>query len=111
MKINLDEMMRTLDGTPIEDSGRALRLKDVLVTACLTPLEVDRHQTGLAYRLYTLAHQLQFGGEVDLEASDAAFLQQRVEAVGFPPLTVGQVTDWLNGRSAPSAKGNLSAAA
>src|SRR6202008_1977076 len=58
---------------------------------------------GLAYRLYTLANLVHVGGELDIEAADAAFLQQRVETVGFSPLAVGQLTDLLNARSGPTA--------
>jgi hypothetical protein len=99
MKINLDEPIRTLDGEPVQEGGKQVLAKDILVGACLTPLDSDRQQPGQAYRLYTLAHQLNPGGAVDLDASDIAFLQQRVEALGFPPLTVGQITDLLNGRA------------
>jgi hypothetical protein len=78
--------------------------KDVLLTARLAQLDSDRQQHGLGYRLYALTPRLKDGGPVDLDAADAAFLQQRLEAVGFPPLTLGQMTDLLNGRTGPSAE-------
>jgi hypothetical protein len=99
MKVDVDEPIRNINGEPAQENGKILLSKDILLTACLSPLESDRHQQGLAYRLYTLAHKLKDGGILDFEAADASFLQQRVEAVGFPPLVVGQLTDLLNARS------------
>lgn len=111
MNIDTDAPIRMLDGTPVQEGGKPLLIKNVLVTACLTPLDSDRQQQGLAYRLYNLAQQLNAGGAVDVAAEDAAFLQQRVEAVGFPPLTVGQVCDLLNGRPDKAAGANTQKAA
>lgn len=98
MDIHFDTPIRNLDGQPVLEGNVPLLAKDIVITACLTPLEGDRQQAGLGYRLYTLARRLHDGGVVDLTAEDAAFLLQRVEAIGYPPLTVGQMTDLLNGR-------------
>lgn len=103
MKINVDQPLLTLDGQPVVEGGKPVLVKDVLLMACLASLETDRQQQGLAYRLYTLANLVHAGGELDIEAADAAFLQQRVEAVGFSPLAVGQLTDLLNARGGPTS--------
>lgn len=99
MKINVDTPFRNLDGTPVvrPDGNTPLTVKEVLITACINPQDQDRTVPGQSYRLYKLAQGLYAGGEVTIDPSDATFLRDRVESSGYPPMTVGQITDLLNG--------------
>jgi hypothetical protein len=105
MKIDLTQELKTFDGVPMrlsEEDDSPVTLKFVVADALLTQLPDDSTTKGLAYRLYTLAHLVNKGGEVDIEAGDVEMIKERIERIRSP-MVVGQSWDMLEGRSEPVA--------
>lgn len=112
MKIDFDAILKGLDGEnipsrpPVKDEDvrniAPLTLARACATALITPQQGDGDTPGLGYQLYTLAHRVKDGGEVDLPAEDVALLKSRVER-HYMPWVVGQVWDLLEGTDAAAA--------
>lgn len=110
-KINFDTILLAANGKPfpaatgaVDEQGAVLTedttLKMIAMNALLTPLRDDSATPNLAYRLYTLAHRLKDGGEVDLDAGQIQMLKTRVEQT-VSPWIVGVTWDLLDSRDAP----------
>lgn len=98
MKINVDEMLKTLDGKTMMDNdgkGNAIEasLKTLLVNAVLAPVKEDKGVDKV--RKYELAKMIFKGGEVDLTPEDIILIKKQV-GDNFAPIVVGQVFEMLS---------------
>lgn len=108
-KIDLEQILTTGEGEPIPIAPptaeaphpEPLTLKIVCLQALLTSQEGDAEVPTMGYRLYTLAHGVQKGGERDLTADDVALLKTRIARM-YSPWVVGRSWDMLEGREEPS---------
>lgn len=111
-KINLDTVLLSTTGKPFpahtgnfESDGTTpvvedTTLKFICMNALLTSQQHDAETPNLAYRLYTLAHKIKDGGEVDLDAGQIQLLKMRIEKTAAPWI-VGVTWDLLDSRDEP----------
>lgn len=79
----------------------ATELRHVVGQVLLHFFPTDHQTPMLKYRLYTLHHRVQDGGEHELDANDIDLIEKRSAALN-PVFVYGQVSDLLNGRSEPA---------
>ena len=85
------------DKKPIMQEDKKLTFGNVIATTLATPLEEDKGlvPTKVLHRM-KLAQQAYEGGEVELEAADAAEIQKRLAQTHIL-VVAGQVIEALNG--------------
>ena len=102
MKIKLDEILKTLDGQPIEEKRgeelKSLTLKDVCVNALLTLGQVDQKMTGSdRNERFLLALKINDCKEfVDLQSQEIVFVKDAIGKI-YLPLVVGRSYELLEG--------------
>lgn len=96
MKVNVDKVLKNIDGSNIKDvvDGKAVdaKLKTILVNAVLAP--VDKESGVDKVKKYELAKMIHKGKTIDLTSEDITMLKDAV-ALGYAPLIVGQVFEML----------------
>jgi hypothetical protein len=104
MNINFDAQLtgpnqEIIPSSP-EPGAPPMTLKDVCMSAVLTQMQGDAETKGQGYRLYTLAHKINAGGQVHVAAMDVVLIKDRIERI-FPPWIIGCAWDLLDPREVP----------
>ncbi|MDD5353300.1 MAG: hypothetical protein PHS93_09090 [Candidatus Omnitrophica bacterium] len=92
MKVNFNQPLKNLDGSPIKDGDKAITLKDVCANALLAVEEKADGKVKLEN--WTLAQLVYKGGELDLTAEQVVKIKDMV-AKSYTTLVVGQVLEIL----------------
>ena len=100
MKINVNQVLKALDGQTMKDNvnGEAIdaTVKMAIVNAVLSP--VDKETGVKKLEKYQLAQKVyNADGEVELSAEEITSIKKQVGEV-FPPIIVGQVFNLLEGK-------------
>jgi len=100
MKINVDQVLKNLDGSNLKDSvnGEVVDaiLQTALINAILAPSKDDNGVTKI--QKYELARKIYKGGEVELTSEEITVCKKAVEATYPSPLIVGQVVEMLENK-------------
>ena len=97
MLVNVNQVLKTLDGQTMKDSdgqGNAVdaTVKMVIVNAILSP---TKDESGVdKVKKYELAKKIYASDEVDLDEKEIALIKERV-GEGFAPIIVGQIFELL----------------
>lgn len=102
MKINTNQVLKSLSGEPLKDrndKGEMVdaTLKIAIVNALLASTQ-DKESGTNKIKKYELAKKIFQNDEIDLVAEDIALIKGRVGEV-YPPLLVGQINEILEGKS------------
>jgi len=97
MLVNVNQVLKTLDGQTMKDNdgkGNAIdaTVKMAIVNAVLSP--VDKESGIDKVKKYELAKKVFNTDEVDLNEDEIALIKERVGA-GFAPIIVGQIFELL----------------
>ena len=97
MKIDFDQPMLELDGSPIVDGGKTVTLKDVALRALTTPMDDDRAVNGeAAFKRLELARRVYKGGTQDVDPGEAVTIRDRAARI-FTVVISGQAYELLKG--------------
>lgn len=108
MKVNVDQLVRNLDGSPYKPTraacpqcgspaqiGDPMTVRSACVEALSTPLQSDREKTTMQkMELFDLAQKIYGAGDdgiVDLTAKEITVVQERVNQFYLAPPVVAQV--------------------
>lgn len=94
MKINVDQVLKAIDGSVMKDvdaKGAAIdaTLKLALVNAVLAPAEAEK------MKRYELYKRIKQGGDVELTSEEITLCKEAVDKTYPTPLVVGQVIEML----------------
>lgn len=104
MKVNLVKEFKTLDGKSIPSDPKnpessKMNLKDICITALLTPGENDEMSGEEKARRYNLSQDIYNAKEViDLKVEDVTLLKKLIGHI-YLPLIVGQAFKFLEGEA------------
>ena len=106
MIVRLEEKIRTLDGTPLQDmdknSGKMMELTAgmVMVEALLRPHASEERLSGMdKLKRFELARKIHGGREeIELAVEEVALIKELVGVKNFPVLIVGQMFGILEGK-------------
>lgn len=105
MIVRLEEKMRMLDGTPLQDvdrSGRPtdLTVRTIMVEALLRPHASEERLSGMdKLRRFELARKIHgIKDEIDLAVEEVVLVKELVGIKNFPVLIVGQMFGLLEGK-------------
>lgn len=100
MKIKLESIIKDLDDKPVlknkDESGEPMTLKDVILTALMTPLEQDKELDGNQKAgLFSLALSIKTGAD-ELTAEDIALVKSRIGKL-YTQIIVGRAFELIEG--------------
>jgi hypothetical protein len=103
MLVNVNQVLKTLDGQTMKDNdgkGNAIdaTVKMAIVNAVLSPVE---RESGIdKVKKFNLAQKIYGSDEIDLTAEEISLIKERVGDT-FAPIIVGQVWNILEGKNGP----------
>ena len=89
-KINLDKPLTTLDGQPLQEAGRELKMFHAVANA------LAQAQGQNAIKCYDLAVRFYSGAPVELDDSDLALVRDVMDKSAYFPLIKGPVLKELD---------------
>lgn len=98
MTVNMDAVLKTLNGEPLIDAGKPVTLKDVCVNALLAQQDGEVVDAKEKFARYELALKVNKGGDVEVTAEEITKIKDLTGKI-YPTLVVGQVFYLLEGKS------------
>ena len=98
MKLNVDVILKDLDGNELKDGEKSVTLKSVIVNALTMLGKNDESMTGPdKFVLYTIAQVVHKGGDIELTAEEIVKIKERVGKF-YTPIVVGNVFNLLENK-------------
>lgn len=100
MRLDFSTTLLGLDGKPLKEGDKEVRLGEFCATALLTPYQDEKELSGdEKVKRFKIAEKIYNGGEQDLTIEEAALLKKLV-AKAFAPLIVGRIYGLLESEPA-----------
>lgn len=96
MKINVDTVLKQLNGLPLKEGDNDFTLKSAAIEALMLMSPDDQAGGEEKFSRYNLAIKVNAGGEVELTPEEAAMIKQRIGKI-FGPSVLGPAWTLLNG--------------
>lgn len=100
-KLNLDKPLTTLDGQPLQESGRNLLMFHAVANA------LAQAQGQNAVKCYDLAVRFYSGAPVELDDSDLALVRDVIDKSSFYPLIKGPLLKQLDAAKIAAQKNGV----